>query len=134
MFKLAPDEKVLGDLVISPSFVLRQCAKDKAAVEAAASVKPTEVIKSTGSISAKDYVHLDEYGVTKAMSTEFTLEKRIPLLMIHGILHLLEHDHETDEDWKRMVEREEEVLLQFLGKKTTSTNKSKTKSKKVIQR
>jgi ssRNA-specific RNase YbeY (16S rRNA maturation enzyme) len=64
------------------------------------------------------------------MATMFTVQERIPLLLIHGMLHLIgyairftplshmqwflclfsRHNHETDEDWIRMTDREDEIL------------------------
>lgn len=35
------------------------------------------------------------------------------MLIIHSILHLIGHDHETEDEWKLMTKREEEVLNQF---------------------
>ena len=52
-------------------------------------------------------------GVSLAMSKEFNWEKRIPLLMIHGMLHLLGYDHEKSKDWKQMTHREDEVIKEF---------------------
>lgn len=55
------------------------------------------------------YLNTDA-GVSKAMSTVFDVNKRINLLLIHGILHLLGHDHEVSEDWKVMTTREDELI------------------------
>ena len=44
------------------------------------------------------------------MSTVFDVNKRINLLLIHGILHLLGYDHEDTDDWKLMTTREEELI------------------------
>jgi len=47
------------------------------------------------------------------MAEVFTLEERIPLLLIHSILHLLGYDHETDADWEVMTARETEVMEKY---------------------
>ena len=52
----------------------------------------------------------DDRGVSKAMAPLFTIEERIPLLLIHGILHLIGYDHETDEDWILMTDKENELI------------------------
>ena len=39
-----------------------------------------------------------------------SVERELALLIIHGILHLLGHDHEETEEEKRMRGREEELL------------------------
>ena len=44
------------------------------------------------------------------MATVFRMEDRLPLLLIHGILHLVGYDHESDDDWIRMTDREDELI------------------------
>jgi len=41
------------------------------------------------------------------------LEAEIELLVAHGVLHLLDYDHEDDEDAETMRRREREVLASF---------------------
>lgn len=85
-------DKHLGDLVIAPSYVLRRCEEDNIA-------------------KTNDELDLDDdRGVSREMANIFEVQGRIPLLIIHGMLHLLGHDHETDNDWKIMTNREENVL------------------------
>lgn len=60
----------------------------------------------------------EDAGVSLAMSKLFTVEERIPLLLIHGILHLLGYDHETEEDWQLMTTRENYVMEQFYRRYT----------------
>ena len=38
------------------------------------------------------------------------VDARIQLLLIHGLCHLLNYDHETDEDFEDMVAVEEKLL------------------------
>ncbi len=38
------------------------------------------------------------------------------MLLVHGLIHLLGYDHETEEDYRAMVEVEEEVLRAVFGK------------------
>ncbi|CAG8522038.1 5141_t:CDS:2 [Ambispora gerdemannii] len=40
-------------------------------------------------------------------------QKRLPVLCVHGICHLLGYDHETDVEWEEMKLREEEILDRF---------------------
>lgn len=56
----------------------------------------------------------DEYdndrGISGIMSKMIdNPEDRIVPLLIHGMLHLVGHDHENDDDWELMVEKEEEI-------------------------
>lgn len=40
-------------------------------------------------------------------------DERIPLLMAHGLLHLLHYDHETAADYRRMRQREAGLLKRY---------------------
>jgi probable rRNA maturation factor len=44
------------------------------------------------------------------MASEFSLERRLDLLLLHSILHLLGYDHETPREWKEMTAKEEEIM------------------------
>eukprot|EP00596_Hydrurales_sp_CCMP1899_P004130 CAMPEP_0119039896 /NCGR_PEP_ID=MMETSP1177-20130426/9647_1 /TAXON_ID=2985 /ORGANISM="Ochromonas sp, Strain CCMP1899" /LENGTH=245 /DNA_ID=CAMNT_0007004381 /DNA_START=129 /DNA_END=866 /DNA_ORIENTATION=- len=92
-------EKHLGDLVVSPAYVMRQCKRDKKDFE------------------SDEFEDDESAGVSKAMSTVYTLEERLPLLLIHGMIHLLGYDHETDEDFLEMTTKEDEVIAKFKLKK-----------------
>ena len=52
----------------------------------------------------------EDAGVSRAMATVFNLQRRLPYLITHGMIHLTGYDHENDEDWLRMTQREDEVL------------------------
>ena len=54
-----------------------------------------------------------ERGVSGAMANVFDPELRIRMLLVHGMLHLVGYDHETDEDYELMVSREEDILRQL---------------------
>lgn len=43
----------------------------------------------------------------------FTLSKRIQILLVHGICHLLGYDHEKDSEYKVMQAKEKEILNQL---------------------
>ena len=55
----------------------------------------------------------NERGVSGAMADVDNPEKRIHMLLIHGMLHLVGYDHEEDEEFEEMVEREEELLREL---------------------
>ena len=85
-------QRHLGDIVISPAYVQRQCDRDKLDFE-------SRTLSSS-----------EDRGVSLAMSTTFSLEERISLLLVHSMVHLLGYDHETVKDWKIMTKKEDEVL------------------------
>ncbi len=35
------------------------------------------------------------------------------MLLVHGMLHLVGHDHEEDDEYEEMVQREEEILKEL---------------------
>lgn len=53
----------------------------------------------------------DEYVKTKAQEYGHTQQEELTLLFIHGLLHLLGFDHETDNGEQR--KKEEELIKQF---------------------
>lgn len=53
-------------------------------------------------------------GVSLAMSKVFTFQERLPLLVLHGLLHLVGYDHETEKDWEVMTAKEDEILAKLL--------------------
>lgn len=47
------------------------------------------------------------------MSSMYTVNERIPLLIIHGLVHCIGYDHECMEDWKEMTSKEQEIINQL---------------------
>ena len=90
-----PDYYNLGDMMVDVPYVVRRCQEDK-----------TDNQRSQ--VSEDD--NQDERGVSTAMSTVYDPEIRIHMLLIHGMLHLLGHDHENDEDYELMVNEEDRLL------------------------
>lgn len=64
-------------------------------------------------------VHLGDIVISiekaKEQSEEYehSFEREIGFLAVHGFLHLLGYDHETDEEEKEMFERQENILQEF---------------------
>lgn len=85
----------LGDMIIAPAYVQRQCDKDKKNFD-------------KGELDVSN-----DAGCSKCMATLFSVQERLPLLLIHSALHMMGHDHETEEDWKVMTKREDEVIKAF---------------------
>ncbi|CEM03215.1 unnamed protein product [Vitrella brassicaformis CCMP3155] len=89
----------LGDIFISAEYVQERCDEDRAEMEAQ--------LEDNGEFVST------ERGVSGAMAKTFTVRERLPLLVIHGILHLLGYDDQSDSDWSMMVNREEQVIKQY---------------------
>jgi probable rRNA maturation factor len=87
------EEMELGEMIISLAYVHRQCNRDLADA-------------SSGDMQ-------NERGVSGAMAVSSTLDERLVLLCVHGILHLMGYDHEADEEYMDMVEKEEDVLREL---------------------
>lgn len=86
-----PDYYTLGDMMVDVPYVIRRCKEDEA------------------SSDSDD----KERGVSGAMANIFDPEKRIHMLLIHGMLHLVGYDHEEDDEYIEMVEKEEELLKEL---------------------
>ncbi|MDR1422144.1 MAG: rRNA maturation RNase YbeY [Coriobacteriales bacterium] len=57
-----------------------------------------------------DIVICPELARTRALQEEVSLEEELWILVIHGILHLLGHDHLNKEDAQAMEAREDEYF------------------------
>ena len=78
--------KHLGDIVIAPSYVSRRCFEDKVELE----IKPKNCNNSSlVGLGQESYSERDDRGASRIMSTLFEVQERIPLLIIHSILHLI---------------------------------------------
>ena len=89
-------EKHLGDIVIAPAYVERQLLRDQEAYN-----------NNQLDIS-------EDRGVSKAMANQFSLEERYKLLIIHSVIHLLGYDHEEEDEWIEMTNKEDEILQKLL--------------------
>lgn len=106
------DYYCLGDMMISVPYVLRQIEEDKMffAQNSKVSEEVEYIVDENDPLSIK---LADERGVSAAMAKEYNIERRISLLLIHGMLHLLGYDHIDDEDYLIMAKREEEVMEEW---------------------
>ena len=78
------DELNLGDMVVSVAYVARKAAKAGSRNEGP--------------------------GVAHAMEHLTAIDDRIQLLVIHGLCHLLNYDHETEDDFAEMAAVEDRLL------------------------
>ncbi len=56
---------------------------------------------------------MEDRGVSGEMRRYKTVNERIPFLLLHGVLHLMGHDHETDEEFEVMAEIEERLIKEL---------------------
>jgi rRNA maturation RNase YbeY len=113
-----PDYYTLGDMMICVPYVIRRCQEDAEDYGGES--------EGDGNLSDEDDVGDDEEyddegvdgdeddrGVSGAMATVKDPETRIRMLLVHGMLHLVGYDHEEDDEYLEMVQREEAILQQL---------------------
>ncbi|KAF0686491.1 Aste57867_21678 [Aphanomyces stellatus] len=59
---------------------------------------------------------------------ETTLDERMPILVGHGLCHLMGYDHETDEDFATMSEREDALLADYVRHLPSQYRRTKSRS------
>lgn len=93
----------LGEMLIDVPYVMRGCQMDLDS--------QNEKLKNDKQDQDDDDEEEEDCrGVSGAMSMVFDPQDRINMLLVHGMLHLVGYDHETDDDYELMVQKEEEVL------------------------
>jgi len=87
--------------------------------------KPTDVLSFSLQEGAIKYPEVEsdkllgdiiisvETAQRQADTINHTIEKELAVLLIHGLLHLTGYDHEKNEDYKIMREKESEMLKIF---------------------
>jgi len=71
---------------------------------------PCTVVGPMESVTLGDVVIAPEVAVAQAAEYGHTVEEELNLLLVHGVLHLLGYDHESDEDAAVMQARERVLL------------------------
>lgn len=67
-------------------------------------------VESDQPVAIGDVVIAPEIAIQQAQELGRTVEEELNLLLVHGILHLLGYDHESDEDAAVMQAREQVLL------------------------
>ena len=62
-----------------------------------------------------DIVISVETAVAQAAAYGHSLERELTFLAVHGLLHLLGHDHEKDEAAEKIMRSEEKRIMEALG-------------------
>ncbi|CAM9779372.1 unnamed protein product, partial [Phaeothamnion confervicola] len=99
-----PEQMYLGDMVVSVAYVARQLERDRQ--QAANDISRGASGSGGNGIGEEE----EDRGVSGAMAGEFDLQRRLELLLVHGLCHLVGYDHETDGDYEAMVVQEERVM------------------------
>ena len=89
-----PDFYTLGEMLVDVPYVMRQCQEDEA------------YFANNNNNDDEE----EDRGVSGAMAKIYDPEERINMLLVHGMLHLVGHDHEEDDEFELMVAKEEEIL------------------------
>ena len=105
-----PDLYSLGEMMVDVPYVIRQCQEDKDYYEGSDSSDSEDGRSLSDSDSD---VEEEDRGVSGAMANVYDPEQRIHMLLVHGMLHLVGHDHEEDDEYELMVQKEEELLQQL---------------------
>jgi len=109
-----PDYYNLGDCIVDVPYVMRRCQEDYDYFEGDGEYESDADTESDTTDSDDDSdLYDDDRGVSGAMANVYDAEKRVHMLMVHGMLHLVGYDHIEDDDYELMVAKEEEILQQL---------------------
>eukprot|EP00922_Rhytidocystis_sp_ex-Travisia-forbesii_P013424 GHVS01020117.1.p1 GENE.GHVS01020117.1~~GHVS01020117.1.p1 ORF type:complete len:974 (+),score=112.42 GHVS01020117.1:318-2924(+) len=96
----ASPDIALGYIFINPAFVQRRCDDDRASMEE--------------SILHNVSGQPNERGIAGVLRNQFTVQERLPLLLIRGLLQLLKYDNNDTADKEQLIEKEERIASEFL--------------------
>ena len=74
-----------------------------------------EIIGGPAARMLGDIVISMEKATAQAAEYGHSVERELAFLLVHGLLHLLGHDHEKDETAKKLMRSEEKRILTGLG-------------------
>jgi rRNA maturation RNase YbeY len=108
-----PDYYTLGDIMVCVPYVIRRCQEDAEYYYGIDNKEDAEFLENGEDDHNEMTEEEDDRGVSGAMATIKDPEIRIRMLLVHGMLHLVGYDHEEDDEYLDMVEREEEILKEL---------------------
>merc|ERR1719362_1530643 len=97
----------LGELMVNVPYVIKQCKEDREIHERSI---PTDNAKIIG---YNIFERVEDRGVSMALRKVYDPNERIHMLLVHGMLHLVGYDHESNTDYKIMVAKEEDILKKW---------------------
>ena len=128
----------LGEIVISVEYVLEKLIEEEEEEEEMVDITKEEGRNRKGS-GARSRLWGNESGPAAAPSSMpvpqadrdlrprcnegggGALDRRLCLLLVHGVCHILGHDHEDDDEWRAMAAEEERLLresgIELLGRR-----------------
>ena len=68
------------------------------------------VVQSEEDKNLGDLIISPEFVVSQLPDLDTTLEKRLNVLLVHGVCHLLGHDHEKGDEYEIMNKQEQALL------------------------
>ena len=73
-------------------------------------IQPGDIDPDSGRIFLGDIIISVEKAFEQAQNYGHSMERELSFLAVHGILHLLGYDHETETDEKIMFSLQEDIL------------------------
>jgi probable rRNA maturation factor len=92
------------------------------ATEETGAEPPSFVTPPDGVLHLGEVIISYPQAVLQAKEHQHSLKKEIAILIVHGVLHLLGHDHDKPEPGRRMRAREREILRQIIVDKEENSD------------
>jgi ssRNA-specific RNase YbeY (16S rRNA maturation enzyme) len=109
------EDKQLGDLIISLEYVRkdvkRLLLRQGFVGQVETSFDVSTIVSAFAPTNGASADTLTTVDVSTIVLT--TVDERMLRLLVHGICHLIGYDHETDEEYEVMLQKENELLAQL---------------------
>lgn len=98
------------DVLSFPQYTWKRALKVKST--------PTSAVKILNPLPLGDVIICPDEAENNAQETGHTLDKEVCFLLVHGILHLVGHDHMKTPEKKRMFTEQRKLMRFFSGGKS----------------